>query len=74
MTVAPEVCAVALVPFAPRTQPVSVFVDLPEYVMDSVSITIVPFDAGKLEPLVSTIVVAELLIVPFSVVVAEPET
>ena len=42
MTVAPEVWAAAVVPFAPRTQPVNVFVDLPEYVIDSESITIVP--------------------------------
>ncbi len=72
MTVAPEVCAVALVPFAPRTQPVSVFVDLPEYVMDSVSITIVP-DAVKDAADVNVMEVAELLIVPFNVVVTEPD-
>ncbi len=59
-------------PFAPRTQPVNVFVDLPEYVMDSVSITIVP-DAVKDAADVNVIDVALELIEPFNVVVTEPD-
>ncbi len=57
---------------APRVQPVNVFVDLPEYVMDSVSITIVPV-AVKDEASVNTIEVALELIEPFNVVVIEPD-
>ena len=72
VTVSPDVCAAAVVPLAPRVHPVNVFVDLPEYVIDSVPITMVPV-VVKLAADVKTIDVAELLMLPLSVVVAEPD-
>jgi hypothetical protein len=54
-------------------QPVKVFVETPEYVMDSESITIVPVDVKPVAE-VSTIDVALLLTVVFRVVTCEPVT
>ena len=60
-------------PFAARVQPVSVFTPLPEYVIDSVSMTTVP-DASKLALEVSVMVVADELMPPFKVLLAVPAT
>ena len=66
-------CAAAVEPLAPRVQPVNVLVEMPEYVIDSESITIVPVDVKPVAE-VSTIDVAEPLTVVASVVTFEPVT
>ena len=58
----------ALVPFAPLDNPVKSLLDLPEYVINSVPISIVP-ELGKEAALVNVKVVSLLLNVPPSFIV-----
>jgi hypothetical protein len=72
-TIAPVKCDAAVVPFDPRIHPVNVFVEIPEYTIDSLSITIVPDEVNP-DTLLSVIEDVELLIAPFKVLDAAPVT